>query len=483
MLSVVVECELGGYEQKLQPGNPDGIVLNASKDIRIIGGNFLGAGLCEDLVVSPEVIGQHHNLKVGIVIFELGRGDCIQALPLGLPDQVLCIGPFVVLGSNLVGLSPQIGTKHPVSVSVLFKEFPLKGLGRRRALFFRDPHSHKPALELPANGLVDTAVVLDRASPPGLVPVPRIKRGLGSLVGNDEMEAGFGGCKNTLPTEKLSIGSQKNFFHTARQMVLDLTDEGGAFLSVQNVSLPEFTRKILSGLIHKTQHWTVCLLASMAGVVSHASPLLIAINRFRSGIDTQMDPFILQGTQLPGPFPQGAVHLENALGLVDAEAVHISPEGAGSRQTGQLEKSANHRVQPDIDKMPQAIETDKEQHQNPDNHAVVTQLGLSTRPTVNMIENFLKPQQVQKLDQPQKASKGAKPLPASAVTCGSSDFPGARGSSAKSFTGAILRDSLTSFLNHLGYLLSFGISFCKPNNNRIPRWFSIFYSPLGAKSR
>jgi hypothetical protein len=316
-----------------------------------------------------------------------------------------------------------------------------------------------------------------------LIPASGIKRRLGSFVGNDEMEAGFGGCKNTFPTKKLSISSQNNLVNAPGQMGLDLTDEGCRFLPVQNIALPEFAQEVLSGFIHKTQHRTVCFLPSMGGVVSHAAPLLIAINRFRSGIDTKMNPSIFQATQLPSPFPHNTAKRENRFSLINTETVHISPKSTGRRQTGELEKAANHRVQTDIDEMPQAIETDKEQHQNPDNHAIVTQPGFSTRFPVNIIENLFEPKQIQKLDQSQKTPKGAEPLPAGTVKRGSTDFSGTDGFRAKAFTGAILRDTLGSFLNHLGYLLFSGMCLCKPNNNRNPRWFSIFYSSFRARSR
>jgi hypothetical protein len=133
--------------------------------------------------------------------------------------------------------------------------------------------------------------------------------------------------------------------------------------------------------------------------------------------------------------------------------------------------------------MPQAIEPNKEQHQNPNNHTVVTQLGLSARFPVHMIENLFKPQQIQKLDQPQKTSKGTQPLCAGVIGRRSGDFSGDGRAIAKAFTGAILRDSLRMSFNHLGYLLFHEMSFGKPNHNRESRWFSIFYSPLGARSR
>jgi hypothetical protein len=153
--------------------------------------------LSEHLVISPKVIAQHHNLKVDIVVFEFGRGDRIQALTLGFPDQLFSIGPFVVLSDNLVGITPQVGTENPVVVLIPFKEFPLEGLSRSNALFLGNPKSHKPAWKFPPDRLIHTAIVLDWVASSGLVPAFRIKRRLSSLVGNDESEVGSSGCKNT----------------------------------------------------------------------------------------------------------------------------------------------------------------------------------------------------------------------------------------------------------------------------------------------
>jgi hypothetical protein len=76
-----------------------------------------------------------------------------------------------------------------------------------------------------------------------MVPGSGIKRGLSSFVGKDKQEAGLDGCKNTFPTEKLSISSQKNLLYTPWQMVFDLTDEDTTFLPVQDVSFPVLPKR------------------------------------------------------------------------------------------------------------------------------------------------------------------------------------------------------------------------------------------------
>jgi len=261
--------------------------VNPIKQIGLFGGNFLGAPLSKYLVIAPNCLAQHDDLEVGVVVVEFGGGDCVQAFSLGLPDQVLRISRFVIVGNDLVGCSFQVGAEHPVGVSILLKEFPLKGWRRRRTLFLGNTHRHKAAGEFPPKGLIHTAIVLDRVASPGLVRGSRVKRGLGPFVGDDELEAGFSGYKNAFATEKLLISSQKNLLNTPWQMVFDLSDEDSTFLPVQDVSFPEFAQKILSGFIYKTQDRAICLVPSMAGVVSHAAPLLVAINRFRSGIHTR----------------------------------------------------------------------------------------------------------------------------------------------------------------------------------------------------
>jgi hypothetical protein len=169
--------------------------------------------------------------------------------------------------------------------------------------------------------------------------------------------------------------------------------------------------------------------------------------------------------------------------LIDPQAIHIPPESTGGWQTNKLKEPTHHRIQPDIDKMPQAIEPNKEQHQNPYHHPVVPQVRFSTRPPVDLIEHLFELEQVQKLDQSQKAPKGAEPFRARAESGRSRDFSRSTGAVAKAFTGNLFRDSFELLFNHLGYLLFTRIGFGKLNPNRKPRWFSIFYSDLGARSR
>jgi len=159
---------------------------------------------------------------------------------------------------------------------------------------------------------------------------------------------------------------------------------------------------VFSGFIHKTQHRTVGFLPSMGGVIPHTTPLLIPINRFRGGIDAKVNPSILQFAKMSGPLPNNPADVENRVGLIDAQAVHISPKSAGCRQTVKVEKSTNYRIQTDIHKMPQPIETDEQQHQKPYHNAVVTQFGFSTRPTAYSIGNLFKVEQIERLDQSKK---------------------------------------------------------------------------------
>ena len=195
------------------------------------------------------------------------------------------------------------------------------------------------AWKLPSDRLVDVAIILDSAPSPRLVPASGIKRGDGSLVANNEMEASLHSCKNTFQTERHSICRQKNRFDIRQPMVLDSKVEGSEFLSDKNFSPPQFTQEILLGLIHKTKQRRPCPLSSMMG-------------GFRRGIDTQVDISISQRTQLPGPFWPSDVNLENPGGLVDAEAFQISQKVLGG-------KVPNHLTQSDRDVMPQAIVANK----------------------------------------------------------------------------------------------------------------------------
>jgi hypothetical protein len=111
------------------------------------------------------------------------------------------------------------------------------------------------------------------------------------------------------------------------------------------------------------------------------------------------------------------------------------------------------------------------------------QFRISARSLVHLIENLFKLEKVQKLDQSKKPSKRAKPFCTSAINGGSRDSSGSERPFPKTFTSVIFPDIIKSLFNHLGYLLSGGVTIAKPNHNRKPRWFSISYSELGAKLR
>jgi hypothetical protein len=113
----------------------------------------------------------------------------------------------------------------------------------------------------------------------------------------------------------------------------------------------------------------------------------------------------------------------------------------------------------------------------------VPQLWISPRPLVNMMKDLFKAKQIHKLDQAQKPAKRAKSLRTGTVRGGSRDSTGSTVSLSETFTKAIFRGTLKCLINHLGYLLCAGIGFAKLNPNRKTRWFSIFYSNLGTRSR
>jgi len=62
-------------------------------------------------------------------------------------------------------------------------------------------------------------------------------------------------------------------------------------------------------------------------------------------------------------------------------------------------------------------------------------------------------------------------------------FIDGRGSLAKAPAGTFFRDSVHFLFNHTGYLLSVRIGLAKLDPAMNPRWFSVFYSNLGARSR
>jgi hypothetical protein len=82
--------------------------------------------------------------------------------------------------------------------------------------------------------------------------------------------------------------------------------------------------------------------------------------RFYRRIDIQADAVIGYIANLPDPIAQQGHQMQQRMGLVDAQAIDIAPEGAGHRQAREFEKSAQHGVQAKIGKMPDAVKPDKQ---------------------------------------------------------------------------------------------------------------------------
>jgi len=261
--------------------------------------------------------------------------------------------------------SSKVRTGHLVGVTMLFKQLPLKRLTRRRVFFLRVPHRHKPRRRLPAYRPIDTAIVLNRIGYSGLVPPSGIKSGLSFLAGSDEVKRRFSGSEDTFPGKKLCVRSQGNLLNTTHQP------------------------KVLFSLVNKTQHRTVSLLPSISGIVSHPTSLLIPVHRFPNGINTDMDQSVPARAQMPGPLPQHPAYSQNRPRLIDPHSIHMAPGSTGCWQTNKPKEPTYHSIQSDIDKMPQTIEGDKEQHQNGHNHSEVLQVGFSVsllaRPTRMLI--------------------------------------------------------------------------------------------------
>ena len=118
----------------------------------------------------------------------------------------------------------------------------------------------------------------------------------------------------------------------------------------------------------------------MLGVVPFAGALLVAVNRFDSGVDVDPDPAILQTAQLPDPLAQDAGNFQNRPGLIDPQAVHVAPEDTGYRKPADLEKASEHRVQANVYDWPNRC-----YDRIPDgilffNPYVVQDTGINTRP-------------------------------------------------------------------------------------------------------
>ena len=128
--------------------------------------SVLCTSLSHDLEVAPDVIGHHDDLKVCIVVLKPGRGDGRKPLAFCLPDQVLHVGPLVILLDDLVDICLKIGAKDTLCIPILFKQFLLRG----KRLLFRDAHGDKPTLLFPPHWLIYTTIVLVGLSLPRFVP-------------------------------------------------------------------------------------------------------------------------------------------------------------------------------------------------------------------------------------------------------------------------------------------------------------------------
>jgi len=148
-----------------------------------------------------------------------------------------------------------------------------------------------------------------------------------------------------------------------------------------------------------------------------------------------------------------------------------------------MKEPAKHCIETDIDKMPQPVKSNKEKHQDTNNHPIMTQFRVPFRLPVGILENLFKLDQVQKFDQGQYAAKWAQQLCAGAVSSGSRDFPGVGADTFKPFTVAAFPVILFSLLNHLGYLLSLRIDWSQTYYNRLSRWFCFFWDLTRARLR
>ena len=63
---------------------------------------------------------------------------------------------------------------------------------------------------------------------------------------------------------------------------------------------------------------------------------------------------------LPDPIVQKGHHLQQCMGLVDAQAIDRAPERAGHRQAREFEKPAQHGVQAKVGKGPDAVKPYKQ---------------------------------------------------------------------------------------------------------------------------
>ena len=100
--------------------------------------------------------------------------------------------------------------------------------------------------------------------------------------------------------------------------------------------------------------------AAVLGIVALAGALHLSIDGFDRGVDVDPDPGISQTAQFPDPLAQDAGDFQQGVGLIDPQAVDIASEGAGCRQPREFKKTAEHGIEPNVDKVPDPIKADKQ---------------------------------------------------------------------------------------------------------------------------
>ena len=193
-----------------------------------------------------------------------------------------------------------------------------------------------------------------------------------------------------------------------------------------------------------------------------AAALLVAVKGLNGGIQIDVQPMKAQITQLPDALAQAAHQLHQAVGLVNAQAIHVAPIGAGRRKPVKLEKAAQQTIESNVGKMPQSVEANKQQHQYPGQHAPVTHDRTAAWGTIVFVNQLLELDQIQKLDQCQQPAKGAQLLPTGVVGGGSVDFTGSGAAVRKPFTVMRFGDRAKLLFNHLGDLPCVRMTLPKP---------------------
>lgn len=114
----------------------------------------------------------------------------------------------------------------------------------------------------------------------------------------------------------------------------------------------------------------------MLRIMANPSAFLIAIDRFHGGIDVDGNVALLNPASFPDLLSQPAHDSQKRPGLIDPQAVQITPIGTGCRKFIHSEDAAKHGLQANVNKMPDPFESDKHEHHKPHDHGVVAQLGF-----------------------------------------------------------------------------------------------------------